>query len=119
VPHARRRPKRYYRITEAGEQAFRAWLRYGEVDPPMIKHSVMLRLFFGHRGDADRLRAVLTDYQGWLAEQRSDLDAVSADLLPDFPYPRLVALWGDAFYAAEAKAVETVLAELDRMARGE
>lgn len=109
-----RRPKRYYRITEAGEHAFRNWLRYSHVDPPVIKHSVMLRLFFGHRGDADRLRAVLSDYQDWLKKQRGELDTLRADLLPDFPYPRLVALWGDSFYAAEAKAVRTVLAELEK-----
>ncbi|MEV0156390.1 PadR family transcriptional regulator [Micromonospora sp. NPDC050686] len=107
--------KRYYRITDAGMTALRAWLGRDEVDPPVIKHSVMLRLFFGQQAEPDELRRTLRGYLCWLREQRTDLGEVGRGLLPAFQYPHLVAVWGQAYYAAETAAVEAVLAELDRL----
>ncbi|MER5610027.1 MULTISPECIES: PadR family transcriptional regulator [Micromonospora] len=107
--------KRYYRITDAGVAALRAWLSRDEVDPPVIKHSVMLRLFFGHQADPEELHRALRGYLSWLREQRADLGEVGRGLLPDFQYPHLVAVWGQAYYAAETAAVEAVLAELERL----
>lgn len=107
--------KRYYRITDAGVDALRTWLGRDEVDPPVIKHNVMLRLFFGHQAEPDDLRRTLRGYLRWLREQGADLRQVEQGLLPTFTYPHLVAVWGEAFYQAEAAAVEAVLVELDRL----
>nr|MDT0660133.1 helix-turn-helix transcriptional regulator [Micromonospora sp. DSM 115978] len=114
-PQRGRPDKRYYRITEAGQRAFRDWENLAEMEPPVIKHSPMLRLFFGHRAEPGRLRCLLREYLGWLERQRDELHQVRAELLPTFPYPHLVAVWGQTFYDAELASVRAVLAELDGM----
>lgn len=111
-----RHAKKYYRITEQGEKEFRRWSAEAPVEPPIIKHSVMLRLFFGHQGDLPRLRETLREYAGWLRDQRAELETLRATLLPDFPYPELVAAWGQSFYAAEAQAVDDMLEALNKRA---
>lgn len=117
-PQRGRPDKRYYRITAAGEQAFRDWESHSELDPPVLKHTAMLRLFFGHQAEPARLRAVLDDYLRWLRQQRGELTELRGQLLPDFPYPHLVSVWGDAFYDAELAAVRAVLAELENLPPG-
>lgn len=107
--------KKYYRITDGGLAAFRGWEDHSALEPPILKHSPMLRLFFGHQAEPTELRARLEEYVGWLRRQQSELAEVRAGLLPAFPYPHLVATWGDTFYAAELTAVHAVLDELDRM----
>ncbi|MDG4833827.1 PadR family transcriptional regulator [Solwaraspora sp. WMMD1047] len=114
-PQRGRPDKRYYRITAAGQWAFRHWENQSELEPPVIKHSPMLRLFFGHQADPDRLHELLAEYLDWLEQQRAELHQIRADLLPEFPYPHLVAVWGHAFYDAELASVQAVLDELDRM----
>ncbi len=114
-PQRGRPDKRYYLITDAGQRAFQSWLQHSQVDAPIIKHPVMLRLFFGHGMTMDRLSTVLTEYARWLQQQRIDLEQVHQALLPNFPFPHLVAIWGEAFYAAELTAVEAVLRELDKL----
>ena len=53
------RGKRMYQITDAGQSALRDWAADDHVDPVVLKHGVMLRLWLGHLSDPDRLRRVL------------------------------------------------------------
>lgn len=117
-PQRGRPDKRYYRITPDGQRAFQRWESQSELDPPVLKHTAMLRLFFGHQADPASLRGVLHEYLRWLTRQRDELTALRTRLLPDFPYPHLVAVWGDAFYDAELTAVRVVLDELDKLPAG-
>jgi len=98
--------KRFYRTTEAGMAEFHRWLQREPVEPLVIKHSVMLRLFFGHGADPDRLSDVLEDYARWLRQQNAELSALQPELSEPFTYPDLIAEWGELFYAAELAAVE-------------
>lgn len=119
VEEQKSRPdKRLYRITEAGLKVFREWIDHAPVTPPLLKHSVALRLFFGHQTSHDRLREVLTEYRDWADRQRAELADLKPNLDQALPYPALVAAWGSAYFAAEIAAIETVLAELDRMEAG-
>lgn len=117
-PQRGRPDKRYYRITATGEDAFQRWQARSDLDPPVLKHTAMLRLFFGHRAEPDQLRAVLHEYGGWLIQQRAELAELRERLLPDMPYPHLVAVWGDAYYEAELAAVRAVIDELDHLPPG-
>ncbi|SDJ45220.1 PadR family transcriptional regulator [Lentzea albidocapillata] len=110
--------KRLYRITDAGLKVFREWLDHAPVGPPLLKHSVALRLFFGHQTNHGRLREVLTEYRDWAVEQTSGLTQLRTELDQALPYPALVATWGSAYFAAEITAIDTVLADLDRMEAG-
>ncbi|QSB15419.1 helix-turn-helix transcriptional regulator [Natronosporangium hydrolyticum] len=113
-PQRRRPDKRYYRITPAGLAAFDAWLIEEPVAPPTLKHPVALRLFFGHRAAPERLRSALTSYLEWARAQTTDLAELRAALGADFPYPDLVAAWGEQHYAAEIAAAEATLTALDQ-----
>ncbi|MGI5500102.1 PadR family transcriptional regulator [Lentzea sp. CA-135723] len=116
VEEQKSRPdKRLYRITEAGLKVFREWLDHAPVGPPLLKHSVALRLFFGHQTNHARLREVLTEYRDWAVEQSSGLTDLRTELDPRLPYPALVATWGSSYFAAEITAIDAVLADLDRM----
>ena len=105
VPGAGRRSARVYRLAPAGEAELRAWLAR-PVPPPTLRHPVALRLFFGHLGDPDRLRALLEEHRARCEELLAQLDAIRAELGddPTFRYPALVAQWGQRYYRGEADA---------------
>lgn len=107
--------KRLYKITDAGIKIFRDWLDNGEVNPPLLKHSVALRLFFGHQTNHARLRQVLTEYVDWARKQQQELTVLRGELAPDLPYPSLVANWGVAYFGAEITAAESAISSLEQL----
>ncbi|MGQ0838102.1 PadR family transcriptional regulator [Actinokineospora sp.] len=112
-PQPGRPDKRLYKITEAGVDAFRDWLDHAEVGPPALKHSVALRLFFGHQADPNRLRETLRDYVTWTKGQLAELTDLRGRLEPDLPYPAMVAAWGESYFKAEIAAAKAAIAGLD------
>lgn len=58
------RETKVYRLTPAGEAAVRAWLA-ASPGPPVLKHPVALRVFFGHLLDADELRQAIEAHRDW------------------------------------------------------
>ncbi|MGH2586426.1 MAG: PadR family transcriptional regulator [Dehalococcoidia bacterium] len=114
VEQERRPDKRLYRITEAGLGKLRRWQEAGTVDPPVIKHSVALRLFFGHLATPDRLRTLLEEHGRRTEAVLDELRAVLADLGDDprWTYPALVAEWGLLYYASELDAVREIAGRL-------
>ena len=113
-PQRGRPDKHLYKITDAGLAALREWLHYAEVGPPLLKHSVALRLFFGHQADPERLREVLRDYAAWAQKQVDELTDLYPQLLPDLPYPLLVARWGQSYFVAEIAAANAAIAALEK-----
>jgi DNA-binding PadR family transcriptional regulator len=110
-----------YRITPAGETALRAWMAEEPVGFPVLKHPVLLRLLVGHAGDPARIRAMLEEYVGQLADALRDLHAVRESLRgadapgEAFYYPSVVADWGLDYFAAETRHSRTAL---DRLSEG-
>jgi DNA-binding PadR family transcriptional regulator len=108
-----------YRITPAGEASLRAWMAEEPVSFPVLKHPVLLRLLIGHAGDPGRIRAMLEEYVGQLAEALTDLHAVRESLRgadapgEAFHYPSVVADWGLDYFAAETRHTRTALDRLD------
>jgi DNA-binding PadR family transcriptional regulator len=100
------RTTRVFRITRAGEAELRRWLEESPVEPPVLKHSVALRVFFGHLADPAQLRAVVEEYRRSCEQMLAELDAVLAEIGTDprFRYARLVAKWGEHYYGSEADA---------------
>lgn len=115
VRQLRRPDKRVYRITQSGTNAFESWLNEAPVEPVTLKHSVVLRLFFGHAGDPDRLREVLADYVERVSEIIADLEEISDEISESdqFFYPALVAEWGIGYYEAERRAARRAIQRLD------
>ena len=115
VRQTRRPDKRVYRITAAGQEAFETWMNHAPVEPVSLKHSVVLRLFFGHAGDPDRLSQVLQDYAEQVSEVIEDLRGISDEISDQdqFFYPAIVAEWGIGYYEAERNAALTAIRRLD------
>jgi DNA-binding PadR family transcriptional regulator len=104
VPHGTRRV-RVHRITRKGERAVAAWLRE-PVDPPQLKHHLLLRVFLGHLVDPAELRQAVEEHVRWcegeLASLRGLLQELGSD--PVWANARLVAEWGLEHHRAERAA---------------
>ena len=103
VPQTHRPDKRLYRITQAGLAEARRWLGQDPIEPPVLKHSIVLRLFFGHLTQPERLITILNEYAASLEQSLAELTAVREGLgdSEQFRFPALCAEWGQAYYQAE------------------
>lgn len=115
VKQLRRPDKRVYRITASGQEAFETWMNEAPVEPVSLKHSVVLRLFFGHVANPERLREVLADYADHVGEIIQDLQGISDEISDSdqFFYPAVVAEWGIGYYEAERRAALKAIQRLD------
>lgn len=108
-----------YAITDAGQDALRAWMEGTPAGFPVLKHPVLLRLLIGHATEAGHTRQMLHDYLRELDDALDDLSEVRESLrgadLPGqaFRFPSLVADWGLDYFAAEARHTRRALASLD------
>jgi DNA-binding PadR family transcriptional regulator len=120
VAQAHRPDKRLYRISQAGLAETRRWLDQAPVEPLVLKHSVALRIFFGHLTSPERLRAILAEYVDDLDRTMAELRAVREGLGDDqgFRFPALVAEWGLAYYQAEIRAAHQLARQLEDVRDG-
>ncbi|MFC6063567.1 PadR family transcriptional regulator [Streptomyces ochraceiscleroticus] len=118
TPETGGRGKRVYRITEAGTAAVRAWTREAPVEPPVLKHGVMLRLWLGHLMGPDRMREVLGTHQEYAEtmRRRAAADAEGAATEDAWAYTELTLKWAERYYAAERDRAAEMLAELEELA---
>ena len=103
-------PLRRYSLSERGERVLKAWLSAGQVEFPVLKHEVVLRLFLGHLTGPDRPLQVLDAYRLQLNGRIEELRAIRGRLGtdPHFQYPAMVAEWGIRLYQEELASVEQV-----------
>ena len=101
------RETKVYRITPAGRQALRAWLAEPP-EPPLLKHPVALRVFFGHLLEPDELRRAIEAHRDWCKRMLTELGDVRDSLGDDesFRNAALVAEWGIGYYRGELGAVD-------------
>jgi DNA-binding PadR family transcriptional regulator len=108
------RQVRVHRITRAGERAVAAWLRR-PVDPPQLKHHLLLRVFLGHLLDQDELRRAVDEHvrrcEAELATLRALVDELGDD--PVWANARLVAEWGVEHHRAERSSARRLARALD------
>lgn len=108
-----------YAITDAGQEALRAWMEETPAGFPVLKHPVLLRLLVGHASAPERTRQMLHDYLDELDAALADLGEVREALRGSdragepFRFPALVADWGLDYFAAEAVHTQRALASLD------
>ncbi|WP_438270705.1 PadR family transcriptional regulator [Streptomyces platensis] len=113
------RDKRVYVITDAGMTAVRHWAREAPVEPPVLKHGVMLRMWLGHLLETDRMRDVLGQHRQYAESmrQRAEVDAEDTRDEEAWAYPALVQKWSERYYAAERDLADAMLADLDERER--
>lgn len=112
------RSKRVYAITEDGLAAVSRWAREAPVEPPVLKHGVMLRAWLGHLMNPGRLRELLEQHRDQVEtmSRRAAADAEGAADVPGWDYPELVLRWSARYYAAERELTQQMLADLDELA---
>ncbi|AZS76253.1 PadR family transcriptional regulator [Streptomyces lydicus] len=113
------RDKRVYVITDAGMAAARHWAREAPVEPPVLKHGVMLRMWLGHLLETDRMREVLGRHREYAEtmRQRAEVDVEDACGEEAWAYPALVLKWSERYYASERDLADAMLADLDERDR--
>ncbi|MFD7962561.1 PadR family transcriptional regulator [Streptomyces zaomyceticus] len=109
------RDKRVYLITGAGLAAVRTWARTAPLDPPVLKHGPMLRLWLGHLLEPDRMREILTAHRAYAESMRLRAEADAADAAANeaWAYPRLTLTWAERYYAAERDLADAMLADIE------
>ena len=109
------RTKRVYVITDDGRKALSEWLDTSAVDAPVLKHSVMLRLWLGHMTSPDRLREILVEHRQHLEQVLNvvQADERNAESQPEWSYPAMVLRWGERYYRNELDQIDELLRELD------
>ena len=109
-----RRTTQRYRITDEGSERLQRWLRSSDVDFPVLKHPVALRLLMGGLMPPQQVRSLLQGYLDQLAERRASLVEVRAGLgeAERVRYPAMVADWGLSYYDSEATLVRDLMQRL-------
>ncbi|MFF8789747.1 PadR family transcriptional regulator [Streptomyces sp. NPDC015125] len=113
------RDKRVYVITDEGMTAVRHWVREAPVEPPVLKHGVMLRLWLGHLLEGDRMREVLGHHREYAEtmRRRAEADVAGTRAEEAWAYPSLVLKWSQRYYTAERDLADAMLADLDERDR--
>ncbi|WP_406142197.1 PadR family transcriptional regulator [Streptomyces sp. NBC_01089] len=113
------RDKRIYAITADGMEAVRAWAREAPVEPPVLKHGVMLRIWLGHLLEAQQMRDVLGAHREYAEKmrQRAEVDIAGARDEEAWAYPTLTLKWAERYYASERDLADSMLADLEELER--
>ena len=111
------RSKRVYAITEAGEAALRSWARQAPVDPMVLKHGPMLRMWLGHLQDPEQMRRVLAQHIEYAEEMRrsAELDIKGAQGNEEWAYPTVALKWAERYYKSERELAEAMLEDLEQV----
>ncbi|MFE1379735.1 helix-turn-helix transcriptional regulator [Streptomyces sp. NPDC058740] len=117
APEAGSRDKRVYRITDPGLAAVRTWAQEAPLDPPVLKHGPMLRLWLGHLLEPERAREILAGHREFAETMRLRAEADVAEAAADasWAYPRLTLRWAERYYAAERDLAEAMLADFEEL----
>jgi DNA-binding PadR family transcriptional regulator len=121
------RNKRVYAITDSGAAALTEWVQHAPVEPPVLKHSVAMRVWLGHLADPDELRTVVERHRDYAEAMLSDVtksvekseptsETGFADEDPARVYPQVVIRWGEEYYRAERDLAQQMLEDLDDLA---
>ncbi|MEU5055628.1 MULTISPECIES: PadR family transcriptional regulator [unclassified Streptomyces] len=114
------RDKRVYRITGEGMEAVRTWAREAPVDPPVLKHGPMLRLWLGHLLEGEQMREVLARHREFAEAMRvrAEEDVEGAKGNEAWTYPTLTLKWAERYYASERDLADAMLADIEELERG-
>jgi DNA-binding PadR family transcriptional regulator len=109
------RSRRLYKITPSGMKAVTEWTNDAPVDPPVLKHSLLLRVTFGHLSNPARLKELLQEHVTYAeARHRKAIeDAEGAEAQPAWAYSVLALRWAAKYYAAECEFALEMMKDID------
>lgn len=111
------RNKRLYRITDVGTAALRTWAREAPVEPPVLKHGVLLRVWLGHLCEPEELRDTVRQHRAYAESMIEELreSEEMASTAPEWAFPAIVTRWGEKYYLAERDLADDLLRELEAL----
>ncbi|WP_078345534.1 PadR family transcriptional regulator [Mycobacteroides abscessus] len=112
------RSRRLYRITKAGLDHVTDWVNESPADPPVLKHSTLLRVTFGHLSSPARLKELLREHIAYIDSMqiRAAEDSRGAEELPAWAYSVAALRWAAKYYAAERQLALELIADIDEAA---
>ncbi|WP_280222528.1 PadR family transcriptional regulator [Nocardia neocaledoniensis] len=112
------RGRRLYGITDTGLAALRSWSRDADVDMPVLKHGVMLRLWMGHLHDPEQLKRIVRTHIENLRERarQAGLHADRSEPEPVWAFTQMSLRWSQRYFDAEIALAEQLLADIDEAA---
>lgn len=106
--------KRLYQLTEHGGAELARWVCDAKVEPTIVKHSVALRLYFGHVTKPpvliELLEKFIAETQTMLGQLAIVQEAMENE--PQFAYSALVAEWSHHYYMAELAMAQRLIERL-------
>jgi DNA-binding PadR family transcriptional regulator len=115
-PRGELRARRLYRITPAGLEALRTWVRTAPVESTVLKHSVALRVWLGHLIGLNSVHEIVAEHVAATEELVGDIrrahDTAPSDSTT--PYARAILEWAQEIHVAEIAAFERLEAKLKR-----
>lgn len=109
------RGRRVYQITDEGTRAVRNWSRDAPVDQPVLKHSLMLRMWMGHLNDTDHLKELVRAHIANLEERRDEsrMHMAHAHREPAWAYSVMSLKWSMRYFQAEIDLAHDLLELID------
>ena len=109
------RNRRLYKITDAGLDAVKQWAEEAPVDPPVLKHSALMRVTFGHLTSPARLKEVLQEHLAYVDDmhRKASKDARWSGVEPTWAYARVALQWAERYYASERELTLKMIKDLD------
>lgn len=116
-PERDARNRRVYTITESGTAALGAWAREAEVDTPVLKHPMMVRMWLGHLNDPPRLKEMVREHIAYAEEMRDGaaIRAQQTSELPTWEFASMTMRWSARYYQAERDLAVQLLADIDEV----
>jgi hypothetical protein len=92
------------------------WTNDAPVEPPVLKHSLLLRVTFGHLSNPTRLKELLQEHVAYAeARHRKAIeDAEGAEAQPAWAYSVLALRWAAKYYAAERGFALEMMKDIDQ-----
>ncbi|WP_029136447.1 PadR family transcriptional regulator [Nakamurella lactea] len=112
-PHDRR----VYAITPAGRDAVQQWVSSAPLDPSVLKHSLLMRVWLGHLAEPEQLEELLAAHRARMVElaERSAAHEQGARR-GTWAYPELALRWSHRYYQAEIALTDALLQDLRELA---
>src|SRR6185295_15548538 len=85
------------------------------LDPPVLKHTPLLRVTLGHLTNPARLKEILQEHLAYADEMHRNAakDAKWAGVDPAWAYARIALQWAKRYYANERELTLKMIKELD------
>ena len=108
------RSRRLYSITESGRDWISDWMGAETVDPLVLKHPLMLKVWAAHNGGAAQLLPRIREQRDRATARAAQAaeHARNAAVVPEWGFPSIALEWSERFYQDEAARLDWLLERL-------